>query len=147
MGKRNSWKVNETQWLQYLGHSKWNIFSLSSWFFPKMFPPFYPASHNKPSLITPERGRKENGKREFLKSQWNTVVSVPGAFKQEHFQSVKMILSRIFSTFFTQPTIINHFLLPPREEGRKWEKGILEKSMRHSGCSTWGIQSGTFSAC
>ena len=90
-GKVNSWKVNETLGFQYLGHSNWTIFSLLSWFCPKNVPLFYPASHNEPFLITPERGRKENGKREFLKSQW--VVAVPGVFKVDDLQSFLYNLS------------------------------------------------------
>ena len=68
MGKGNYPKVNETQGFLNLVYSNWNICGLLNWFYFKTFPPFYPASHNKPFLITPKRGREEgpgakNGKR------------------------------------------------------------------------------------
>ena len=46
--------MDETEGFQCLGHSNWTICSPLSPFCPKKFPPFYPASHNKPFLITPE---------------------------------------------------------------------------------------------
>ena len=59
MGKGNYPMVNETQGFVTLGYSNWTICSLLSWFCAKSFPPFYPAPHNKPFLITPERARNE----------------------------------------------------------------------------------------
>ena len=49
----------ETDWFLTLGYSNWTICNLLKKFCPKMFPPFNPASHNKPFLITPERQKKE----------------------------------------------------------------------------------------
>ena len=70
MGKGNSSKVNETQVLMTLGHSNWTACRTDV--IKKI--PFYPASHNKQFLITPERGRKEgagaeHGKRELFESE------------------------------------------------------------------------------
>ena len=74
MGKGNSSKVNVTKWCVILGHSNWTICSVFNWFSSKIFPPFYPASHNKKFLYYGETGRKEtteteNGKRELFKNR------------------------------------------------------------------------------
>ena len=46
--KGNSPKLDETQGFQCLGHSKWTICILLSWFCPHIVSPFYVASTNKP---------------------------------------------------------------------------------------------------
>ena len=79
-------KVNETQGFQYLGHQNWTIFSLLSWFCPKIVPPSWSLYWGVQFLITPEGGLK-------------------------------------------------------------MRKRLDQKWMRHWGFSTWGIQTGPFSAC
>ena len=39
------------------------------------------------------------------------------------------------------------FLLPQREEGWKWENGILATWVWHRGLNAWGIQIGPFADC
>ena len=77
-----------------------------------------------------EEGRKEQGqkigKQESPKSELDTGVSDLGAFKLDHLQPAKLILFRKCSTFFTQPPIINLFLLPQLEEGAGAEIGKTE---------------------
>ena len=46
--KGNSPKLDDTQGFQCLGHSKWTICILLSWFCPHIVSPFYVASTNKP---------------------------------------------------------------------------------------------------
>ena len=61
--RETSKSVWDTHGFLTLGHSNWSICSQLNWFCPKKIPPFYPASHNKPFLITAERergGRKEH---------------------------------------------------------------------------------------
>ena len=114
----------------------------------KKIPPFLPAFHNKLFLITAERRGKEgagaeNWKREFFKSGRNQGLCVPGAFKLDHLQPVKLILLQKKVHLFTQPPIINHFLLVQREEGRKEQglkigKGNSSKVDETKGCVTLG---------
>ena len=83
MRKGNSPKLDETQGFQCLGHSNWTICCLLSWFCPQIVSSFEHASHNKPNmpiLITPEKGKAENEKREFTQTGWDIGVSVLGAF-------------------------------------------------------------------
>ena len=142
MGKGNSSKVDETNEFLTLGHSNWTICSLLNWFCPKNFPHFYPASHNKPFLYTAE-GRKEgagaeNRKSELFKSEWDTGVPDPRAFKLDHLQPVKQILLQKISPFY--PASHNKpFLITP-ERGRKAEnwKRELPKSEWDTGVSDPG---------
>ena len=76
MGKGKSPKVNVTLTLV---HSNWTICSLFNLFCHIKYPPFYPASHNKPFLYNAERGRKEavgaeKWKRKNFKSECETGV-------------------------------------------------------------------------
>ena len=97
MGKGDCPKLNEI-----LGLSNWTICSPLSWFCCKFFPLFYLLYWGLPILITPEReeGRLKMGKRESPKSEWDTGVSDLGAFKLDHLQPAKLILSQNLSTFF-----------------------------------------------
>ena len=61
-------------------------------------------------------------KRESPKNGCDTGVSVPGAFKLDHWQPVKPILLTKFSNFFTFLLGANSYY--PRE--RKAEKGKME---------------------
>ena len=99
-------KVNGTQGFLSLGHSNWTICRLLSWFCSNNFPlswPLYWGSH----FIFPQREeerkqqRLEMGKRESPKSEWDTWVSVPVAFKLDHLQPVKLIF---FHHFFVPPS-------------------------------------------
>ena len=72
------------------------------------------------------------GKRESPKSEWDTGVSVLGAFKLDHLQPVKLILSQKFPPFHLSYMEVQ-FLITP-ERGRKeapgaenGEKGITQK--------------------
>ena len=117
MGKRESYK------------SEWDTGVSDPWAFKldhlqpvkqillQKISPFYPASHNKPFLITPERGRKaENWKRELPKSEWETGVSDPCAFKLHHLQPVKQImLQKLFT--ISVPVLPEKTRLPFRRVG------------------------------
>ena len=116
-------KINVTQDFQYLGHSIWTICNLWSWFCPKNFPPFYPASHNKPFLYTAETGRmsassvmlaarrgakRRSGRsktvemvtpRVKLKSECKQGVSDPGSLKLGYLLPVDLIVLQKYSTF------------------------------------------------
>ena len=90
MGKKNSQEMDERQGSQCLGHSNWTIWSLLSQFCSPIFPicDFYTGECQ--FLITPE---VENEKKGFIKNGTNPGISVPGAFKMDHLQPVKQILS------------------------------------------------------
>ena len=104
--------------------------------FQKMytFLSFYPASHNKPFLITRrERKERKEGWKWEKGNSWDPGFSDPWAFKVDHLRSVKLTVFQNIYHLFIQPPIINHFLLvitPERKEGRsrgwKWEKETLE---------------------
>ena len=89
-------EISKSEWtlgFLTLGHSNWTICTQLNWFCHINCPPFYQASHNNPFLITAERGRKEaagaeHGKREISKSECDTWVSDPGAFKLDNLQPV-----------------------------------------------------------
>ena len=108
-GHGNSRKVNETQGFLTLGHSNWTICSLLSWFCSIKFPTFSLSFWGVQFLITPGRGRKEAagaemGKWDSPKSEWDTGVSDPGAFKLDYLQPVKQILfQRIFTLLLSLP--------------------------------------------
>ena len=90
-------KLNGNKGFLTLGHSNRTICSLLNRCCSRNFPPFYPASLNKQLLITPERGRKKQGLKmqkgnSPSKSEWDTVVSVHGAFKLDHLKLVQVIL-------------------------------------------------------
>ena len=85
--------------------------------------------HYRSNFLLPQReeGMKEQalkmGKRESPKSEWDTGVSVLGAFKLDHLQPVEPILSQKFSTFLPSYWEVQ-FLNPPdsqraRERGKK----------------------------
>ena len=68
-----STKQDETKGFLYLGHPNWTIFSLCSWFCPKIFPPFYHSYWEVRFLITPKKGREEwagaeNGEKGFTQN-------------------------------------------------------------------------------
>ena len=129
-----------------------------NWFCSIIFPLFCPASHNKLFLITPERGREEgtwaeNWERDFLKSEWDTGFSDPGAFKLDHLQSVELIRVPKFFHLFALNYGRSNSLLPQREEGRKegagvenGKRGFLQKWMRHRGFCNWGTNTERFAA-
>ena len=148
MGKWNSWKLDEKQVFLTLRHSNWTICSLLSWFFPKKCLPSWPLYWEVQFLITPERGAGYE-KRDSLKSGWDTGVSVPGAFKLDHLQTVELILFQKISIFFI--FILGVQLSIATETGRAGagneKKGFTQKWMRHRDFSTLGIQIGPFATC
>ena len=142
--KGNHPKVNETQGFLILGHSNWTICSLVIWFCHITFPPFYPAPHNKPFLITPTEKGLKMGKRKSPKSEWDTGVSDLGPFKLNHLQPVKLILFQKKSNLFTMPPIINDIFIMGRQEGGRQQgqtmgKGNSSKLVNSNG---WSIQTG-----
>ena len=87
-------------------------------FVPKCFHPSDLYTGESNSLL-PQR--VEMRKKDSPKNGWDTGVSVPGAFKLDHLQPVKLILSHTFSIIliFILGSPIPYY---PREW--KWEKGI-----------------------
>ena len=92
------------------------------------------------------------GKRDSPKSEWDTGISDPGAFKLDYFRHVKMISFQNISTFLTFILGLP-FLITPERGGKEaaWAenggKCITQNWMRHRWFSTWGIQTGPFKAC
>ena len=85
-------KMNNTQECMTLEHLNWTICSLLKWFCSKKCLLSWSLFCGVQLFITPERGLKwENEKRDSLKSEWDTGVSVPGAFKLNHLQPVQLI--------------------------------------------------------
>ena len=82
----------------------------------------------------------------YPKSGCDQWICYPRAFKLGHLQPVKLILSHRFSTFLlslNKAPLINHFLLPQREEGRteqglKMGKGNSSKVNETQGFVTLG---------
>ena len=119
--------------------------------------------HDSRNLLLPQREREEEKmehrqkvvKWEPPKTEWDSVVSVLGAFKLDHFQSVKLFVFQQISTFLTfilEAPISYYPRLPERgrEEAARAEHGKMgttQKWMRHSGFFTYGIQIGPFPAC
>ena len=128
IGKRELPKVNDTQGFLTLGQSNWTICSLFNSFCSKKFPPFFPAPHNEPIFITPERGRSKGWNWEkWTLQKWTRHVSDPWAIQPDHLQPFKLIL---FQNIYTSP-IMNQFLLHQergREEGAGAEIGKRELS-------------------
>ena len=142
MGKGTlySSKVNDTKGFLTLGHSNWNICGLLTWFRSANFSPFYPASHNKPFPAIqdfPTERRKLDGvscvrspfvllwyggKGNSLKVNETKVFPTLGHSNWTIFSLFTGFCSKKFH-LFTQPPIINIFLLPKRCEGRK-EQGL-----------------------
>ena len=77
------------------------------------------------------------------KTEWDRRVSVPGAFKLDHLQSIKPLLFRYFCNFYTF-ILGDHFLLPQRANNGKREFIQLQNWMRQRVSSAWGIQTGLF---
>ena len=136
MGKGIHPQVYETQGFLYLGHSNGNIFSLLSWFCPKIFPTFQCSYWGVQFLITPEKGAG-NWKRDSPTSEWDTWVSVPGAFILDHLQPVKLILSQNFINFSV--FILGPIPYYPIKRGWKWGKGIHPKVNETQRHSNWTI--------
>ena len=88
--------------------------------FPK-FCNFFTFILGGPILITLERRGAENGKMEFTQPEVDKGISVPGAFKLDHFQPVEQI-------FFPQIFQLFHFyiggpiLITPERRGLKMGK-------------------------
>ena len=89
------------------------------------------------------------GKRDSHKSEWDTGVSVPGAFKLDHLQPVQLILLPNFPTFlsFILGGPISYYPSERKKgssRGWKWEKGIHTKvnetqGFQYLGHSNWTI--------
>ena len=145
MGKWNSPNLSEKQGFQCFWHSNWTICSLLSCFSPTKFPTFSLSYWGANSYYPRER-MTENGKMEFSQPEWETRISVALAFKLDHLQPVKLLLSQTISNFLTF-ILGSQFLLPQREKGWKWENGILPTWVRNKDFSGFGIQTGSFAAC
>ena len=117
-------KVIETQGSLTFGHSNWTISSLLSWFCSKNFKPFFPAPHNKPFHITPQRGGKEgSGAENGEKGNHPKVNETHGFLTQRHSNwTIYSLLSwfhcKQFPPFYPAPHN-KPFLLFLREEGGK----------------------------
>ena len=131
-------KIERTlfSWLVYgsmtLGHSNWTICSLLNWFRSKKNPPFYPASHNKPVLITPRKRkeRAESEKKEPPKVNETQGFLTPGHSNPTIYSLLNWFCSKKCPPFY--PASHNKpVLITPRKrrEGRsrgwKLEKGIF----------------------
>ena len=96
-----------TEGFQCLGHSNWTICTLLSQFYFPNFTTFslscWEANSYYPRGLIMRKGNSPNSR-----SGLDRGVPVPGAFKLDHLQPVKQILSR---SIFAMPPIINHFLL------------------------------------
>ena len=125
-------------------NSNWTIFCLLSQSCSQSFPTF-PSSYWEANSYYPREREAENEKMVFTRNGWYTGVWVPGAFKLDHLLPVKPILFSQFSNFSTF-ILGGQFLLPQREEGWKWEKGIIQPEMKQRDFSAWGIQTGPFAA-
>ena len=144
MGKWNSPNLSEKQGFQCFWHSNWTICSLLSCFCPKQFPTFSLSYWGANSYYPRER-KAENGKMEFSQPEWETRNSVALAFKLDHLQPVKLLLSQKISNFLTF-ILGSPFLLPQRANFEKGEFSQLPIWMRQRGFSAWGIQTGPFAA-
>ena len=136
MGKRESPKGNNTQGFLTLENSNWNLCSLWSWFCSKIIPPFYLTYWEDQFLITPERGRKEQGlkmgKRESPKSEMRHETQ-GFLYLRTIWNLLNWFLSKTFPPF-TPPPVINHLFVLQREGGRraKYWKGNSTFSFRVS---------------
>ena len=103
-----------------------------------------------------EEGRKqqwlEMRKGDSLKSEWDTGVSVLGAFTLDHLLPVGLIVFQKISTSLTFIQGFPFLITPERvRKEAEWigneKKGFSQKWLRHRGFCTWGIQIGPFAAC
>ena len=115
----------------------------------------FPASHNKPFLITPERGRKELRKEHGLKigkynNEWDTGFFLPWCIQTGPFGACQTdFVPKHFHLFTRPPIITKPFLITPergRKEGAGAENWEIQKWMRHRFFLPWCIQTGPFAA-
>ena len=145
MGIHPTSKFDETERFECLVHSNWAIWSLFSPFCPKGISTFSP-SYWEANSYYPRGLIVRNGNSSNFKIGWDRGFSVPGAFKQDHLQPFKPILSQKIFNFFTF-ILGGQFLLPQRANMEKREFSQLQNWMRQRGFSAWGIQTGPFAPC
>ena len=107
-------------------------------------------SYWESNYLLPERERKaEYEKTDSLKSEWDTGVSVPVAFKLDHLQPVKLNLSKNISNFLIFILGLPFPITPESnfQRGGNEKKGITQEWGRHRVLCTWGIQTLPFAAC
>ena len=110
--------------------------------------PLFPSYWEDQFLITAEGRRREHelkmGKWDSPRSEWDTGFSVPRAFKLDHLQPVKLILSQKFPHLFALHTGRTNSLLLRREEGmgeqgvKIWKMGFDQKWSIQGIFGTWG---------
>ena len=71
---------------------------------------------------------------------------MPGAFKLDHWQPVKLIWSQNISNFLPFILVSPILITPERGRLKMGKKEIIRQLMRHRGFSAWGIQTGPFAA-
>ena len=151
MRRRESPKSGWHTGVSVSGRSNWTICSLLRWFCGKKFPSLYLSYWGLLFLITAERGRKEtagdeNGKMGITQKWMTSKGFSMWSIRTGLFAACWTDFVPKFFHLFSQPPIINQFLLPQRGRSRgwKWEKETLPKWMRHRGFWPWGIQTGPF---
>ena len=93
----------------------------------------------------PRERKAENGKMDFSHSEWERGFQCLGNSNWTICSHLSQFSSPDFPTF----SLLywrGKFLLSQREEGWKWENGILPTWARHKAFSAWGIQTGPFAA-
>ena len=133
-------EMGETEGFQCLGHSNWTICSLLSPFCSENFP-IFPLSYWGANSYYPRGLIMGKGSSHNPKTEWDSGVSVLGAFILDHLHHFKPILFRKRSNFFTF-IMESQFLLP---------QPIMGKGNSHNPKSEWqwvlralGIQTGPF---
>ena len=96
-------------------------------------------------FLLPQRANCEKREISNSRTEWDSGVWVPWAFKLDHLQPFKPILFWQFSIYMTF-ILGGQFLLPQRASSEKREFSQLQKWIGQRGLSAWGIQAGPFAA-
>ena len=137
---RNEWDRG----FECLGHSNWTICIPLSHFCSGNFQNFslsyWEANSYYPRGLIVRKGSFANSR-----NGWDRGISVPGAFKLDHWHPSKPLLIWHFSKLFTF-ILGGQFLLPQRANSEKGEFCQFQKWMRQGIFSAWGLQTGPFEA-
>ena len=127
-----------------MGHSNWTMCSPLSPVCHKNFSTFS-VSYWEVNSYYPRGLIMGKGDSSNVKIERDKGFSVPGAFKSDHLQPIKLILLQKIFNFFTF-ILGGQFLLPQRANMQKREFSKLKNWMRQRGFSAWDIQTGSFAA-